>query len=68
MNTEMVNAWSKSVAILAVDALMDAGHITKNDFDSAVAVVAEEIFVRLTLGDYPPSDESQPESTETGQV
>ena len=54
-----VKSWSHAKAELAVDALVDAGLIRVEDFDRAVAVVAEEIFVRLILGDYPPPEESQ---------
>lgn len=55
-----IKSWSEGVAVLAVDALVDAGFVTKENFDRAVVTVAEEIFVRLTLGDYPPREESQP--------
>ena len=41
---------------MAVDALLDAGLVRREDFDRAVGVVAEEIFVRLVLGDYPPRE------------
>jgi hypothetical protein len=36
---------------LVVDALCDAGIVTKGDFDRAVEVAAEEIEVREALGD-----------------
>ena len=49
-----IESWSKGVAQLAVDALVDAGLIKQEEFKGAVAIVAEEIFVRLALGDYPP--------------
>lgn len=50
-------AWSDRVAALAVDALLTGKVLRKEDFDRAVAIVSEEIFVRLTLRDYPPTDE-----------
>jgi len=53
-----IKSWSEDVAALAVDALVDVGLIGKVDFDTAVAIVAEEISVRLYLGDYPPANES----------
>lgn len=46
--------WAKDVAALAVDALLDAGIVPKSQFDAACEVVAEEIYVRLCLNDYPP--------------
>ncbi len=47
--------WSDSVAELAVDALVDAQLVPKDKFDDASSIVAEEIFVRLILGDLPDS-------------
>lgn len=46
-------AWSKSVAALGVDALIDHGLIRREDFEKATAIIAEEIHVRLCVGDYP---------------
>jgi hypothetical protein len=46
--------WCESVAALAVDALLDAGLVRREEFEAAKAVVAEEIFVRLCCNDYPP--------------
>ncbi len=54
-----VSDWSEKVASLAVDRLVDAGLVKKEDFGSAVALAAEEIRVRLTLGDYPPADDTR---------
>jgi hypothetical protein len=48
--------WSRDVAILAADALHDAKILQTADIGRAIDVIAEEIFVRLTLGDYPPRD------------
>ncbi len=58
-----IKSWSDKVAIFAVDALVDAALVKKDDFDQAVEIVAEEILVRLSLGDYPPPEESQPPTT-----
>jgi hypothetical protein len=45
--------WSRRVAILAIDVLMDAKIVAKADFDRATAIAAEEIYVRLALRDRP---------------
>jgi hypothetical protein len=50
---EVDKTWSRKVAVLAVDALLDAKIVTKSDFERAVDIVAEEIFVRLGMGDRP---------------
>jgi hypothetical protein len=49
--------WSVSVAGLAVDALLDHGLIKKADFERAAEIAAEEIHIRLTMGDYPPAEQ-----------
>lgn len=56
MGTMDVKSWSEDVAGLALDALVDCGIVRKEDFDRALSVVAEEILVRLCLGDYPPPE------------
>jgi uncharacterized protein YqgQ len=38
--------------------LVDAGLIKKADFERATSIVAEEIRIRLVLGDYPPAEET----------
>jgi uncharacterized protein YcsI (UPF0317 family) len=55
-----VKSWCEGVAVLAVDVLLDADLVKREDFGRAVSIVAEEIPVRLALGDYPPPEESQP--------
>lgn len=50
-------AWSRQVAGLAADALADGKLITKDKIDRAQAIIAEEFYVRLALGDRP--DRSQ---------
>ncbi|MFO0876252.1 MAG: hypothetical protein U0840_02675 [Gemmataceae bacterium] len=46
--------WVATVAALAVDALVDAGLVSAERFEDARVVVAEELLVRLCVGDYPP--------------
>jgi hypothetical protein len=57
MNKETLESWSEAGAILAVDALVDGGCVAKKDFDKAVGIVAEEMWVRLLCRDYPPQPE-----------
>ena len=61
MNNETIEttikSWSESVAALGVDMLVDYGLIEKKDFEKATAIVAEEIHVRLCIGDYPPASQ-----------
>ena len=59
MSTEdTITAWSEKVAELGVDMLVDHGLIKKEDFQRATSIVAEEIRVRLAIGDYPPPEKS----------
>jgi hypothetical protein len=51
---QQVRDWCKQVAIFGVDMLVDHGLLKKEDLDRAADIVAEEILVRLALGDYPP--------------
>lgn len=44
---------SNEVAELIADAMIDAKLISKEQFEDAVTVISEEIFVRLIIGDYP---------------
>ena len=54
MNTD---EWSKTVAALALDALVDHGLLKREDFDVALEIAAEEIRIRLVMNDYPPVDD-----------
>ena len=54
-----IEAWSKKVATLAIDELVEAGIVRREDFDNAVAITAEEIQVRLAMEDYPPIQDTQ---------
>jgi hypothetical protein len=47
-------AWSRHVAEIAVNQLVRDGLCKPDDFERLTDVVAEEIFVRLCLGDTPP--------------
>ena len=57
-------AWCDKDAGLAVDGLHTAGKVTADSFDECVAIVKEEVYVRLCLHDYPPIPDSG--STENG--
>ena len=46
--------WCKDVAGLSADMMVGHGLIQKEDVDRATKIIAEEILVRLSLGDYPP--------------
>lgn len=57
---EKIWGWSERVAGLSVDALVDAGFVSKEDFDSAIDIVAEEIYIRLIIDDTPDKFEKNP--------
>jgi hypothetical protein len=60
MSTEVtITSWSHKVAGLGVDMLVDHGLIKKADFERATSIVAEEIRVRLAIGDYPPPEKTE---------
>jgi hypothetical protein len=50
---EIDTAWSRSVANLAVAALIEAKIVAATDLDRAIGIVEEEIGVRLSLEDRP---------------
>ena len=52
---------SEDLAVLIVDALVDADLIPRSAFEAAVAVAAQEIEVRKAMGDYAP-DAARPSS------
>ncbi len=56
----MDKAWNDRMAELAVDALLTAKLLRKEDFSRAVEIVSEEISVRLALGDRPPTETPSP--------
>jgi hypothetical protein len=47
-------SWSSAIATLAADALIDGGVISRDQFERATEIIAEEIEIRLICGDYPP--------------
>ena len=51
-----IEQWSQDIAELTADALRDAKIVAPDDFERAKAIVAEEVWVRLNMGDYPPMD------------
>jgi hypothetical protein len=53
---EIDKDWSSSVANLVIDTLVTAKIVAKTDFERAVEIAAEEIFVRLSIGDRPSLD------------
>ncbi|HMT08052.1 MAG TPA: hypothetical protein PKA82_08615 [Pyrinomonadaceae bacterium] len=57
---EKLWGWSERVAGLSVDALVDAGIVSKEDFDSAIDIVREEIYIRLIIDDTPEKFEENP--------
>jgi hypothetical protein len=52
-----VRQWCDKMAALGADVLVDASILNKAEFDKAVQILSEELFVRLCLHDYPPSSE-----------
>jgi hypothetical protein len=53
---DKLQAWCKKVASLGVDMLLQNNLVKRDDFDLAVTLVAEEIRVRILMGDRPPSN------------
>lgn len=53
-----VRKWCYKVAVLGVDAIVDGGIVAKGDFKRASEIVANELFVRLCIHDYPPGPPS----------
>jgi hypothetical protein len=55
------DAWSKDIAALIANSLVDAGVIDREAVERASEIIAEEIWTRLLVGDYPPgaSDSSK---------
>ncbi len=59
-----MESWSEKVAALGVDVLVDNGLIQKADFERATSIVAEEIRIRLAMGDYPPPESRAPSAND----
>ena len=54
-----VKSWSDQIAGLVADALVEARLVSRDDFDRVTDVIAEEVFARLCLRDFPPTEESE---------
>ena len=54
MNQENLQDWCDAIASLCVDALQQAKLTNAADFTRATEIVAEEILVRISMGDLPP--------------
>jgi len=52
-DAEIDEAWSRSVASIAAVTLIHAKILAESDQDRATAIIAEEIRVRLIIGDRP---------------
>ena len=48
-----IQQWSQGIAELAADALVDAKLIERSAMPKAKEIIAEEIWIRLQLGDFP---------------
>ena len=46
--------WSKAVAVIVADSLVDGGLLDRAQIPRASEIIAEEIWVRLLCEDYPP--------------
>ena len=52
-DSEIDQAWSRSVASIAATTLVHAKILSEADQDRATSIIAEEILVRLIAGDRP---------------
>ena len=55
-NAQNPKDWSRAVAELAADALIDGEVIAAEQSDRATEIIAEEIWARLLVRDYPSID------------
>jgi hypothetical protein len=53
-----IETWSNDIAALISDALVDASLLKREDMPRANEIIAEEIWIRLQLGDTPPETEA----------
>lgn len=53
-------ASNKHIAVMSLDVLVDSRMLKQEDFDLAVDLVAEEMFARLSGGEYPPQPPDVP--------
>ena len=49
--------WSVAITELIADGLVDGGAVDASSLDRAKEIIAEEIFIRLTLNDRPGSSQ-----------
>ena len=56
--------WSDKVATLVADALVEAGILSKQDFEKTIEIISEEVNVRLCLDDYPQTIQKTTNNTE----
>jgi hypothetical protein len=54
-NPERAEEWSQAIAALVADALLDAKLLDPSHVARATEVIAEEIWVRVNMGDLPPA-------------
>jgi hypothetical protein len=52
---DTLRAWCDKVAALGVDMLVEQGLVLPANFDAATKLVAEEIRIRIFMGDKPPN-------------
>lgn len=57
-----VRGWCEEFAPLAADALLHAGLVTKSDIERTSAIVADELFARFCVDDFPPIPNSSERS------
>ena len=60
MSQENLQDWCDAIASLCVDALQQANLTNSADFQKATEIVAEELLVRISMGDLPPTSAKAP--------
>jgi|HubBroStandDraft_6_1064221.scaffolds.fasta_scaffold1451270_2 hypothetical protein len=53
---EIDATWSRRVASLATDALVDAGFVATSNVDNVCRIIADEVLIRLSLRDRPANE------------
>jgi hypothetical protein len=61
MKEKDAKEWCDVVASLGIDILLDEGIVKPDDLDRAIAIVSEEIWTRLAMGDLPPPVDGVPQ-------
>jgi len=54
IDMDTLRGWCQKIAASAVDALADNSIVDRKQFERARDLVAEEILIRLAMGDRPP--------------